>query len=135
LRFPTRENILGLNRRHLGSTGGEFFEPENLLNQGSLEWVLEAIRYPLFGVIRYPSLAEKAAWLAWIIIRGHVFWDGNKRTGMSALEAMLRLNDYWLDAMDDEIEEVALRIAGSEGDYSYEEFVEWVRSKIVLKAI
>jgi prophage maintenance system killer protein len=49
------------------------------------------------------------------------------------LEAMLRLNDYRLDAMDDEIEEVALRIAGSEGDYSYEEFVEGVRSKILFR--
>ena len=134
MKFPTRENILLLNRRHLENTGGEFFEPENLLNPNSLEWVLEAIQYPLFGEVLYPTMVEQSAILAWTIIDGHIFYDGNKRTGMSALEIFLKLNGYSLNATNDEMEEVAIRIASAAtSNYSYDEFVQWVREKTQLK--
>jgi death-on-curing protein len=134
LRIPTFEDLVETNRRHIQRAGGRYYEPDNLMNQGSLEWVLEAIKYPLFGMDPYPTLAEKAAILAWTVIAGHVFCDGNKRTGMSALQAMIRLNGYQLNVTDEEIVEVALRIAGGRGgDYSFEEFVQWVRSKLILK--
>ena len=133
MKFPTCRQIVELNRRHLRDAGEEFFEPDNLRNRGSLEWVLDAIQYPLFDIDHYPTLAEKAAILAWTVIRGHVFIDGNKRTGMSALEALLILNGYRLDATDEEIEEVALLVADrARGDYSYREFVQWLRSRIGL---
>lgn len=134
LKFPTRGNILWLNRRHLENTGGEFFEPENLLNPNSLEWVLEAIQYPLFGEALYPTMVEKSAILGWTIIDGHVFYDGNKRTGMAALEIFLKLNGYYLDATNDEMEKVAICIASAgKSNYSYDEFVQWVRGKIQLE--
>lgn len=129
LRFPVREDIVRLNRRHLEMSGEEYFEPENLHNEGSLEWVLGVIQYPLFGVDRYPTLAEKAAMLAWIIISGHVFWDGNKRTGMSVLDVLLRWNGCYLDATNEDIVQVALRVAGVDPRCCYNEFLEWVRSK------
>lgn len=135
MKFPTRRNIVELNRHHLRNAGEEFLEPENLQNPGSLEWVLDAIQYPLFGIDHYPTLAEKSALLAWTIINGHVFYDGNKRTGMSALEALLLLNGYQLDATDEEIEEVALRVADkSRGEYPYTDLVRWLRSKIRLES-
>ena len=131
MKFPTRENVLLLNRRHIENTGGEFFEPENLLNPDSLEWVLEAIQYPLFGELLYPTMVEKSAILAWTIIDGHVFYDGNKRTGMATLEIFLKLNNYSLDVTNDEMERVAICIASSTtSNYSYDEFVQWVREKI-----
>jgi death-on-curing protein len=134
LKFLTREDIVKLNRRHIETTGGSYFEPDNLRNPDSLEWVLDAIQYPLFGIDQYPTLTEKAAMLAWVIIKGHVFYDGCKRTGMSALQLFLKQNDYQLNVTTDEIVEVALRIAGgyTEEDYSYEEFVQWVRDKLSL---
>jgi death on curing protein len=110
--FPTREDIIRLNRRHIEKARNFFIEPNNLRNSGSLEWVLEAIQYPLFGVDPYPTFAEKAAILAWIIIDSHVFHDGNKITGMSVLDIFIRQNYYQLNASNDEIVEVALKIAG-----------------------
>jgi len=101
------------------------------MKPGSLEWVLEAIQYPLFGADRYPTLVEKAAMLAWIIIRDHVFYDGCKRTGMSALESIIEWNGCQLNATIDEVVEVALRIAGGLAeDYPFEEFVHWVRDRL-----
>jgi death-on-curing protein len=130
--FPTRDSIIRLNRRHSQRAGTLYVEPDNLRNPDSLEWVLEAIQYPLFGVNNYPTLAEKAALLAWIIIDSHVFHDGNKRTGMSALDIFVRQNGYQLNASDEEIVEIALRIAGrnSQTDYTFGEFVQWVRNKL-----
>lgn len=134
MRFPTRADIVRLNRRHLDNAGEEFIGADNLINEGSLEWVLEAIQHPLFVVDRYPTLTEKGARLAWTIIRGHVFFDGNKRTGMSALEALLKMGGYRLAADKEEMKEVALRVAGARGSYSFGEFVKWIRSKIQLRA-
>jgi len=130
--FPTRDDIIKLNRRHIETTGGEFFPPDNLLNPGSLQWVLDAIQYPLFGVECYPTLADKAAILAWAIIQGHVFYDGCKRTGMAALDIFLRLNGHRLVATNDEVVTVACRVAGdrAEGRYSYEEFMGWVSNRL-----
>jgi death-on-curing protein len=131
--FPTRKTIIKINRRHIKESGGIYLGHDNLNNSDSLEWVLEAIQYPLFGVDNYPTLAEKAAILAWVIIDGHVFHDGNKRTGMSALLFFIQRNGFLLNVTDDELVEVALQIAGerTEGDYTCEEFVQWVRNKLV----
>lgn len=131
MKFPKRADIVKLNRRHLEYSGEEFFEPDNLINAGSLEWVLEAIQHPLFGVDRYPSLVEKAAIMAWTIIRGHVFFDGNKRTGMSALDVILRMHRYRLVASKEEMKNIAIRIA--KGCCTFDDFVEWIRSKIQLR--
>jgi len=93
--------------------------------------VLEAIQHPLFGSQRYPTLAEKAALLAWIIIDGHVFFDGCKRTGMAALEMVLWRNGYELQASGDQIIEIALRIARrAEEPFSLDELIAWVRASI-----
>jgi death-on-curing protein len=134
LKHPTLKDIVRINRRHLEISGEEYFEPDNLKEKGTLKWVLETIQYPLFGVDRYPGLVEKAAKLTWTIISGHLFWDGNKRTGMSTLYLFLLLNGYQLDASEDEIVEIARRIAQAnlEPIYSYEEFVQWVRNRIMI---
>jgi death-on-curing protein len=133
--FPTREDIINLNRYHIESTGGFYQGVENLLNPGSLEWVLDAIQYPLFGVEHYPTLVEKAALLAWTIIDGHIFHDANKRTGISALKIFLRANGYDIVTSGDELIEVALKIAeSSKEDYSTEGFTQWIRDRLYLRA-
>ncbi len=101
------------------------------MNPGGLKWVLDAIRYPLFGVECYPTLADKASLLAWIIIADHVFFDGCKRTGMSAMEVFLISNGYQLPVAGDEIRDVGIRIAKHvEENYTREELARWVRSRM-----
>jgi death-on-curing protein len=132
VKFPTLEEIIGIDRRHIAESGGGYCGSDNVINLGSLEWVLDTIQYPLFGVDQYPSLEEKAAILAWTIIKSHVFFDGNKRTGMTALIYFVRLNRYRLNITPDEIVEIAVKIAGeSQQDYSLQELVQWIRSKLV----
>ena len=132
MRFPTKEGIVELNHRHITTTGGRWNEPDNVINPGSLEWVLDAIRYPLFDSDLYPTIGEKCAILAWTIIDGHVFWDGCKRTAMSAMEGFIKMNGFRLDASGEEIKNVAIKVAKRvEEPYTFEEFRDWVLSKIL----
>jgi death-on-curing protein len=91
--FITLDDICEINRIWLERYGGRYVaENRNFSNKASLEYILAAIQFPLFGVERFPTLIDKAAALAWWITEGHVFVDGNKRTGMQAAIALLEIN-------------------------------------------
>jgi death-on-curing protein len=131
--IPTSQDIISLNLYHIKKSGGLLSGTDNLKNLDSLEWVLEAIRYPLFGIQQFPTVVEKVAILTWVIIEGHVFNDGNKRTGISTLKIFLKVNNYDLNASSDELIDIALKIADSTNKkYTFEEFVLWIRERLVL---
>lgn len=146
--FPALAEIVELNQYHIKTTGGMWDGGDNLRESGSLEWVLDAIQYPLFGVEQYPTIEEKAAQLAWIIIDGHVFHDANKRTGMSAMFIFLRVNAYvllrkprrmplkgarLLAPSDSDVIQLALNIASqAEEGYTVAELVRWIRGRLTL---
>lgn len=129
--FPIWEDLVNLNRRLIQLYGGTWIAPDNVRNNNSLEWVLEAIQYPLFSVDQYPTLSHKAAALAWIIIDDHVFFDGCKRTGMAAMEIFIIRNGFGILASGNEIRDAALTIAmRAEKQYTLELFTEWIGQKI-----
>lgn len=59
---------------------------------GKLEGILEQVRGIYFGRELYPSLAEKAAYLFYALIKNHPFLNGNKRIGVIALYDFLKRN-------------------------------------------
>ena len=130
--FPSFENIVDLNNQHIAQTGGRFVPPNNLRNPSGLEWVLNSIQYPLFSVDLYPTLPSKASMLAYVIIQDHVFWDGNKRTGMSSMINFILQNGYLFEASDEEIIEVAKLVAeehmANSIQFSQEELTRWVHN-------
>ena len=99
---PPIEVIIRLNALLIEHFGGEIVGPDNFLNRGSLEWALEVIQSEVFGHDPYPSIAHKAAVLAWTIITGHVFFDGNKRSGVAAAYLFIRANGHDVQVSDDE---------------------------------
>ena len=110
--------------------GGIFLAGDhNLANPGSLKHVLDAIQGSLFGHDPYPKLVEKAAAIAWRVIVGHVFHDGNKRTGMEACRLFLELNGYEM-RIDHEVVEVSLRIVSRQ--IEFEDSVHWVEDRAVF---
>ncbi|KXK13140.1 MAG: death-on-curing family protein [Chloroflexi bacterium OLB14] len=130
--YPTREDIINLNRRHIENSGDEWIDPENLRNSNSLEWVIEAIQYPLFGIDPYPTIVEKSGILCWIIIDDHIFFDGCKRTALSSMEIFMIVNGYRLNVTGEEIKDIALRIAKRvENPYTKEEFFEWIKKQVI----
>ena len=118
--FPTIEDIYDINREWIMRYGGRYVEANNnLSNTSSLEYILDAIQYPIYGVDKYPSLIDKAAALAWWIIEGHIFIDGNKRTGMQAAIEFLEINGAITQFDTESIVTIAIEIAS--GIHSVEE--------------
>ncbi len=133
MNVPTREYIIDTNRIIISESGGDFTEPDNLIFPEKLDWVLEAIRYPIFSTDIYPSILEKAAILSWKINQGHVFNNGNKRTSIFILLMFLHSNGFDLDISDEECKELALRVATSqETHFSFASFVDYLSSKLII---
>ena len=123
--YPNREHIIRLNYQIITTSKGLFIPPNNLINPDSLEWVLNTIQYPLFD--SYPTIEEKSALLCWTIIRSHIFNDGNKRTGMVALETFLNMNGEIINASDVEIKDIALFVADHNNKKtSKSELIRWI---------
>lgn len=122
----TVPEIVSINRRMIEQFGGVFFGDDNLLNPGSLDHALAEIQGSLFGQELYPDIIEKAAILGWRIIAGHIFRDGNKRTGMETCRLFLDLNDC-NTRIDHENIDMALAIAS--GNIQLADFVEWLRHR------
>ena len=75
-----------------------------------------------------PDVADLAAAYAFGIVRNHPFVDGDKRTGLIALELFLNLNGWELTANDAECVATILSLAASE--LEERELAEWVRARI-----
>lgn len=69
---------------------------------------------------------NKAAALGFSQIMNHPFVDENKRIGHAAMETMLFLNGYELEALVDEQEQTILNLAADE--LERQDFVEWVEA-------
>jgi len=131
--YPSRRILVLHNKKIIEASHGAFFPPENLLNPNSLDWVLGAIRAQVFGKDIYPSICDKASLLCWTIINDHIFFDGNKRTGMFAMQTFLSINDQVLFISTQMVVELALKIATYRNSgFSRAELKDWIDSKINL---
>ncbi len=97
MEFLTKDDIVQFNEMTIQEHGGNFVPPCNFLNENSLDYLLEAVGSELFGQPMYPSISDKAAFYMFSIVTGHIFQDGNKRTGLEAALLFLKLNGAILD--------------------------------------
>ena len=73
-----------------------------------------AINYPqaMFGKqYLHVDICSMAAAYMYAIIKNHPFIDGNKRTGFMAAVIFLAYNDFFIDAKDDELFDLAIAVA------------------------
>lgn len=121
------DEVVILNRRAIARSGGlAFIEPDNTCNRGTLEHVLVQISGAVFGHDRFPTVIDKAAALGWRIIAGHVFNDGNKRTGMAACRLLLEMNGFEMH-IDRQVIGVAIDVA--DGRVGVGEFTQWLTDR------
>jgi len=123
MRYLTLGELVALQQRIIAATGGA----GGVRDLGALESAVAQPRASFGGEDLYPGIIEKAAALAFSLVMGHPFLDGNKRTGHAAMEIFLVLNGYEVSAPVDEQERVMLQLAA--GEVSRDDFVEWVRSR------
>lgn len=127
MRYLTLGEVVALHRAVLESAGGA----TGLRDLAALESAVAQPRATFGGADLHPTLAGKAAALAYSLALNHPFVDGNKRVAHAAMEVFLALNGVELRAEIDEQEAVFLDLAA--GRSSRAEFQEWIRKHTVGK--
>ena len=143
MEYLLKEDIILIDRMTVERHGGKFEPPANLLNESSLDYLIDAVQSEMFGVPMYPKVHDKAGLYMFSIVSNHVFQDGNKRTGLEAALLFLKLNGFKLKdnlynikyvvtfkASDQEIlTEFTLELAS--GNITLEECQNWFRMNTV----
>jgi death-on-curing protein len=125
MRYLAVDQVLALHRLVCSQSGGSV----GLRDMNALEAAVVQPAMTFSGVDLYPSLAEKAAALAYSLIQNHPFIDGNKRVGHAAMEVFLVLNGYEVDATVDEQEGIFLSVAS--GRMTRTDLANWLAQHIM----
>lgn len=124
MRYLTLGEVVSLHRAILETSGGA----AGIRDVGALESALAQPRASFDGVDLHPSLAAKAAALAFSLTLNHPFVDGNKRAAHAAMEVFVILNGHELVATVDEQERVMLDLAA--GNLTREQLKVWMEEHV-----
>ena len=119
-----KEQVLFLYKTLVEATGGAF----GIREESLLDSAISSPYHSFGGVDLYPTLIEKAARLGYGLVANHPFIDGNKRIGLFVMLTFLAVNGIDLEFTDDEIINLALRIADT--SYKYEEVLAVLKEKL-----
>jgi death-on-curing protein len=100
-----------LARRHM-----EFDEPIPDFSSrfpGRLEACLAVPFQRFFGKDPYPTLAEKASILFYLMVKDHPFQNGNKRIALTTLFVLLYRNGKWLEVNMNDLYDFTVYLAKS----------------------
>lgn len=123
--YPSIEQIIDVNRRMIQAFGGSFEPPNNCRYRQGLEYILDAVKAPIFGRELFPTLKSKAAALAYEIISSHAFFDGCKRTGIWVAYEFLVANEVPI-YYDRTVEEMAVGMARA--TTTRDDFLRWLHA-------
>ena len=127
MKYLSLKTVLAIHERSLEEYGGD----AGVRDPGLLESAVAQPRARFGGEDLYPSLAEKAAALAFSLVKNHPFFDGNKRTGYGAMLMFLSRNGHTINAPPDEHEATFVSLAA--GTMDREELLAWLAGVIVRK--
>ena len=116
----SERQILLLHDHLIQETGGS----PGLRDKGLLRSALAAPFQSFGGVDAFPSLQQKAARLAYGLIKNHPFVDGNKRIGAHVMLVFLALNGVELNYTQKELSDLFLAVAA--GQAKYEKILFWL---------
>jgi len=124
-RYLTVNDVITLYHQVMAQSGGL----AALRSFAALESSVTQPRATFDGIELYPTLSEKAAILAYMLIRNHPFVDGNKRIGHAAMEVFFIINGWEIQAGVDEQEQLILGVAA--GTITKEHLTIWLVSHTV----
>ena len=124
MRYLAVAEVVELHRRLLQATGGA----SGIRDFGALESAMAQPKATSAGGDLYPSLAEKAAALAFSLVQNHPFVDGNKRVGHAAMETFLVLNGTEIDAPVGDQENLVLDLAA--GRIGRADLTDWLHQHL-----
>lgn len=97
-----------------------------------LAYACDIPRMTVFGQIAYPCLADSAAHMVESIVKGHVFTDGNKRTGWHIASLFCASNGYLLEPEYPEDGRDAV-LALVVGQWTVDQFASWVNGNLIRR--
>jgi death-on-curing protein len=120
--FLRKQEIFALHTRLIEAFGGS----HGLRDEGALESAITAAEHRAY--YEDATLAVCAATYAYHLCQAHAFIDGNKRVAAAATELFVELNGAKLNATNDQLVELFLRIAASEltRDEVEQIIAEWI---------
>jgi death-on-curing protein len=126
IQFLTVEDVKRLHKLSIARYGGSF----GIRDQGLLSSAIQMPAQTFGGEYLHPSLASMAAAYLFHVCQNHAFLDGNKRAGLLACEAFLRLNGHELTLTSAEAEATTLQVA--EGKLNKEDLAALLEQSIAL---
>lgn len=124
MRYLTVHEVLDLHRRVIAESGGTF----GIHDLGALQSALAQPQMSFGDEDLYPSLIDKVSAFGYSLVMNHPFIEANERSGPAAIETMLVLNGFELDASIDEQEKIFLQL--SAGSLPRDEFTNWLRTHV-----
>ena len=105
----------------------EFSGSQGLRDEGVLESALSAVEHRVF--YENTDLAVCAATYAYHLTQAHAFIDGNKRVAAAVAEVFVELNGGRLEATNDEVVTLFLKIAA--GELSRNEVEDFFNHRVI----
>jgi death-on-curing protein len=111
----TADIICAIHSRLIETTGGL----DGVRDTNMLDMSANSPFQTFEGIDLYPTTIDKAAHLAYSLIKNHAFIDGNKRIGIAVMIIFLKSNDFNISCTNDELTSLGFGIADGtidEGD-------------------
>lgn len=120
MKIISKKQVLMLHAQLIEETGGSL----GLRDDGLLESALSAPFQSFSGDDMFPSVQQKAARLAYGLIKNHPFVDGNKRIGAHAMLVFLAINGVELEYEQKSLSDIFLAVAS--GACEYDDVLRWI---------
>ena len=117
------ETVIAIHEELINKIGGG----HGVRDEKLLDMSVNSPYHTFDGNDLYPTLVEKAAHLAFSLIKNHPFIDGNKRIGVTVMIIFLRSNGVKFECTNEELADFGLGLA--DGSYDEQYAQEWIRNK------
>ena len=123
----TVEDIIRIHDQGVALYGGSY----GIRDLNEISSVINNIYLTFGGQELYPEVTDKASFLAFGLIKNHAFVDGNKRVGVATMLTFLGMNNYPIQATNEELIDFGLDVATSKLDQ--EGIAKWIEAHRVQK--
>ena len=128
LRFLSPEQIIAIHDTLLGATGGRGGGHRGAAYE-RVDAAAQAVKNSY-----YETLEELAAAYAVYIVQGHVFADGNKRTGAAAMLTFLRANGRRTAISDERLAAMMIELQRrAESGEDVVRLVRWIATELARR--
>ncbi|MFC1851452.1 type II toxin-antitoxin system death-on-curing family toxin [candidate division CSSED10-310 bacterium] len=115
--YVNKKMVLVINKMVIELSGGSATVGNNIRLGQNLSFIDHIYNNSIFGMAIYSDIFHQAAAYMFYIIKNHIFWDGNKRTGLATAITFLEWNKILFSPFDeDKVFEFVMSVAQGEND-------------------